>query len=204
MNLVIYIHGKGGSAAEAEHYKPLFPNDTVVGFDYRSESPRGAQKEFSDYFDAVSVGFEKVFLIANSIGTYFSLCSLGEKKIVKAFFISPIANMEKLICDMIIWANVTEPELREKKEIPTAFGETLSWDYLQWVRNNPIRWNIPTEILYGAQDNLQSIETIRAFAEKYGANVTVMENGEHWFHTEEQMAFLDEWIKASRERAVIL
>ena len=24
--------------------------------------------------------------------------------------------------------------------------------------------------------------------------LTVMENGEHWFHTEEQMKFLDEWI----------
>ena len=24
--------------------------------------------------------------------------------------------------------------------------------------------------------------------------VAVMENGEHWFHTEEQMKFLDEWI----------
>jgi len=198
MNLVIYIHGKGGSAGEAEHYKPLFPNDTVVGFDYRSESPWEAQKEFSYYFDTVSVGYDNVYLIANSIGAYFSLCSLGEKKTVKAFFISPIANMEKLICDMMTWANVTEPELREKKEIPTVFGETLSWEFLQWVRNNPIRWNIPTEILYGSQDNLQSIETVRAFAEKYGANVTVMENGEHWFHTEEQMAFLVEWIKANQ------
>jgi len=24
--------------------------------------------------------------------------------------------------------------------------------------------------------------------------VTVMEGGEHWFHTAEQMAFLDDWI----------
>ena len=27
------------------------------------------------------------------------------------------------------------------------------------------------------------------------ATLTVMEGGEHWFHTEEQMAFLDNWIK---------
>ena len=25
--------------------------------------------------------------------------------------------------------------------------------------------------------------------------LTVMEGGDHWFHTEEQMCFLDEWIK---------
>ena len=31
-----------------------------------------------------------------------------------------------------------------------------------------------------------------------GADVTVMKNGEHWFHTEEQMRFLDEWIMKKR------
>jgi len=197
-SIIIYIHGKGGSAAEAEHYKPIFPNDTVIGFDYKSETPWEAQKEFSDYFDAVSKDFEKVFLIANSIGAYFSLCSLGEKKIEKTFFISPIANMEKLIRDMMAWANVTEAELQAKKEIPTAFGETLSWEYLVWVRKHPIKWNIPTEILYGEKDNLQSFDTVNAFAEKFGANVTMMKNGVHWFHTDEQMAFLDQWMQSRR------
>lgn len=33
------------------------------------------------------------------------------------------------------------------------------------------------------------------FAEKHQAELTVMEGGEHWFHTEEQMAFLDDWIR---------
>jgi len=147
------------------------------------------------YFESVSRSFDKVYLIANSIGAYFSLCSLGDKKIEKAFFISPVVNMEKLICDMMTWANVTEDELKDKKEIPTAFGETLSWGYLEWVRNHHIKWNVPTEILYGEKDNLQSIDTVNAFAEKVCANVTVMEKGEHWFHTEEQMEYLDNWIK---------
>lgn len=31
--------------------------------------------------------------------------------------------------------------------------------------------------------------------ESHNANLTVMENGEHWFHTEEQVTFLDKWIK---------
>ena len=32
------------------------------------------------------------------------------------------------------------------------------------------------------------------FAQKIGATVTIMKDGEHWFHTEEQMDFLDNWI----------
>jgi len=192
---VIYIHGKGGSAAEAERYAPLFPDSTVIGFDYRAQTPWEAVQEFAAYFDSAAGRYDEISLIANSIGAYFTLCSLGAKNIAKAFFISPVVNMERLICDMIVWANVTEAELEETKEIPTAFGETLSWEYLLWVRSHPIKWSIPTEILYGGKDNLQSIETIRAFAEEHDANVTVMEGGEHWFHTAEQMAFLDDWIR---------
>lgn len=96
--------------------------------------------------------------------------------------------------DMITWAGVTEKALEEKKIIKVDFGENLSWDYLQYVRNNPITWNAPTEILYGSADNLQSIDVINAFAKLNHAGVTVLDGGEHWFHTEEQMKFLDDWI----------
>ena len=123
--------------------------------------------------------------------------ALAEKNISKALFISPIVNMERLITDMMIWANVTEDELCRKKEISTDFGETLSWKYLCYVRKHPIKWNIPTCILYGANDNLTSLETVSEFAEQTGAILTVMNDGEHWFHTEEQMEFLDNWIRNS-------
>ena len=39
-NVVIYIHGKGGSAAESEHYKQLFPDYEVIGLDYPLVSHR--------------------------------------------------------------------------------------------------------------------------------------------------------------------
>lgn len=103
------------------------------------------------------------------------MSTLAEKSISKALFISPIVNMEKLIADMMLWANVTEDELQSKKEIPTAFGETLSWEYLCYVRKHPIKWNILTCILYGGKDHLTSRETISEFAEKQGADLTVME-----------------------------
>lgn len=112
-----------------------------------------------------------------------------------AFFISPVVDMENLICKMMQWSNVTERELAEKREIATNFGETLSWDYLCYVRKNPILWNVLTRILYGEHDNLTSVETISSFAKRHNANLTVMPGGEHWFHTEKQMEFLDNWIK---------
>ena len=97
------------------------------------------------------------------------------------------------------WAGVTEKELEEKGVIPTTFGEDLSLNYLCYVREHPVCWTVPTRMLYGSRDNLTSYETIAAFAKTLGAELTVMEEGEHWFHTEEQMRFLDNWIIKGRQ-----
>ena len=198
--LVIYIHGKGGNADEANHYKPLFLDYDVIGFDYKSETPWVAKQEFSAYFDSVAANYDEVVLIANSIGAFFSMNAFAGKCIKQALFISPVVNLEKLICNMMQWANVSEDELREKGEIETNFGETLSWKYLCYVRENPIQWNIPTHILYGSNDNLTDLETMQDFAQKVGASLTIMQGGEHWFHTDEQMDFLDRWIEKCQNK----
>ena len=122
------------------------------------------------------------------------MSALDAALVDRAYWISPVVDMEKLIGDMLQWAGVRERELAEKQEIPTAFGETLSWKYLTYVRAHPIAWHVPTRILYGAHDDLTAPETISAFARRVGAELTVMPDGEHWFHTEEQMHFLDAWI----------
>lgn len=192
--LVIYIHGKGGNAEEAKHYQPLFAESDVIGFDYQSKNPWESKIEFSHFYDMHSKGYDAVILVANSIGAFFAMSSLAEKKISQALFISPIVNMERLIMNMMLWSNTTEDELQSKKEIPTEFGETLSWEYLCYVRKYPIKWHIPTCILYGGKDNMTSRETISEFADSIGATLSVMEDGEHWFHTDEQMRVLDDWI----------
>ena len=193
--VVLYVHGKDGSAAEAEHYRPLFPEADVVGFDYHSENPWSAKVEFSDKIAVLRANYDQIFLISVSIGAYFSMSADISDSIRRAWLISPIVDMERLILSMLSWAGETEEALQARKIIPTTFGEDLSWEYLQYVRSHPIQWRAPTEILYGSADSLQSIETIRAFARRFRAGVTVMEGGAHWFHTAEQMKFLDDWIR---------
>ena len=194
---IIYIHGKGGTADEATHYKPLFNHCDVIGFDYSSQTPWEAKEEFPIFFDNIGHKYRTTEIIANSIGAFFAMNALSGRKISRAYFISPIVDMAKLISDMMARANVTDDELQNKREIPTTFGETLSWNYLCYVRNHPIKWNIPTYILYGDRDNLTSYKTIVDFANRTNAVLTVMNNGEHWFHTNEQMKFLDDWIRGA-------
>lgn len=128
-NMIVYVHGKDSSAEEAEHYKPLFPDSEVIGFDYRAQTPWEAKGEFRRFFTEQRSRCDSLTLVANSIGAFFSMNSLDKTLVDKAYFISLVVDMEMLIKNMMIWANVTERELAEKSEIPTAFGETLSWEY---------------------------------------------------------------------------
>ncbi len=193
--MVLYVHGKGGSAAEAAHYEPLFPGQRVVGADYRGGTPWDCAPELRAAAAELKADGGRLTLVANSIGAYYSLfAGLGDFA-DRAYFISPIVDMERLIRGMMTGAGVTEAELEARGRVPTPFGEELSWEYLCRVREKPLRWAVPTEILYGGRDGLTDRGTVVAFARACGAGLTVMENGEHWFHTEEQMAFLDAWIR---------
>lgn len=71
--LVIYVHGKGGNADESEHYKKLFADCDVAGFDYKSETPWDFKEEFLNWAEEKFCGYKSVILVANSIGAYFSM-----------------------------------------------------------------------------------------------------------------------------------
>ena len=192
---VLYIHGKGGSAGEADRYAKLLPEYDVFGLEYHGVTPWETRGEVLAAYENLTHNHGRMVLIANSIGAYFAMNALQGKSILQALFISPVVDMGKLIEDMMAWSHVTEAELQDRGEVETAFGETLSWKYLQYVRSHPITWSIPTRILYGEKDNLTSIETIRNFSVVHRADLEVMRGGEHWFHTEKQLAYLDQWVR---------
>ena len=187
---LIYIHGQGGSPEEAEHYRALLPGCEVIGFDYRAQTPWEAEREFAEYFDDLTRRAQgsndsssaqgctdstsvcgSIGIIANSIGAFYAMCALAGRNIAAAYFISPIVDMERIE------------------------GVTLDAEHLRYVQQHPIDWRVPTHILYGENDNLTSLATISDFARRTGASLEVMLGGEHWFHTPEQMAFLDGWIQ---------
>jgi len=107
-----------------------------------------------------------------------------------------VLDMERLIQNVIKQSNVSEDELREKAKIETSFGETLLWDDYEFVRNNPVeKWNNKTFILYGENDNITEKSILDSFVKKYNCNLEVHKNGEHYFHTAEQLSYLKKWIR---------
>ena len=155
-------------------------------------------KELSLIIEYAKLHWKNISIFGNSIGAYFSLLAFKNENISNAFFLSPVVDMERIIKNMMLWFDVSEEKLEKEKTILTPIGQNLYWDYYSYVKENPITsWNISTYILYGEKDNLTSHETVDKFIKNHNAHFTVMENGEHWFHTEEQLIFLNNWLKQS-------
>ena len=190
----LYVHGKMGCKEEALPFAELAcpAGYQVLAIDLpeHGERKNGPERllpwvvvpELQFMNQYARVHWRQVSLRATSIGAWFSMLALQEKEMRRALFVSPIVDMEDLIGRMMQQANVTEEQLKAAGEIPTTFGETLSWPYLCWVREHPLRWRTPTQVLYGEADERAT-----------GAQLTLLADGEHWFHTETQLAVLQVW-----------
>ncbi|HNX23619.1 MAG TPA: alpha/beta hydrolase [Spirochaetota bacterium] len=206
--LYIFVHGKYSKKEEAENFANIAVQlgYQVISFDLPEHGERGnepyectAQNGVHDLkiiYSFVKNKYRSFSLYACSLGVYFSLTAYQDISFDNCLFLSPILNMERLIQNMMKWSDVSEEELKGTGEIITFFGEKLSWSYYQYVRNHPIeKWNNRTFILYGENDNLTERSVLNSFSEKYNCDVTIMDNGEHYFHTPEQLNYLENWIR---------
>lgn len=204
----LYVHGKNGSKEEALDFAELAcpAGYQVLAVDLPEHGERKGSSEkllpwvvipeLQFICQYAKVHWRSVSLRTASIGAWLSMMALQDKELKQALFVSPVVDMEDLITNMMQWAGVTEAQLQQAGEIPTTFGETLSWKYLCWVREHPLQWHTPTQVLYGEKDNLTSRAVLEQFKQRTGAHLTIMEEGEHWFHTELQLAVLQEWERA--------
>ena len=200
----VFVHGQMGRKEEAEAFAQVVcPKGLqVLSMDLPGHGERQSRGEELFPWTAVpdirAAGdwakhhWEAVSLRANSIGTYFAMLAFSAPD--RALLVSPILNMERLILDMMGWAGVTEEQLQAQGEIATSFGQILSREYLCWVREHPpFDWTCPIRILYGSEDHLTPRRTVDEYTQQHDAALTVVEGGEHWFHTSEQLAALRKW-----------
>lgn len=151
--------------------------------------------DLKQIIEYAKLNYKEINIWACSMGAYFSLLAYKDENINQCIFLSPVVNMKIIIDNLMLWSNTTEENLKEKEEIKTDFGQTLYWDYYQYVKENPITtWNKNTCILYGNKDNMQEQNLIQDFSNKFNCKLSVLENGEHYFHTEEQLNYYRNWL----------
>lgn len=202
----LYIHGKLGQKEEAADLAEIVcPNGFQVlavdmpGHGERKEEierflPWEIVPELQMVMEWAKERWQSVSIRANSIGAYFSMLSFAEDTLENVLFVSPILDMVQLIENMMLWTGVSVSDLEKQKRIETPFGETLDWTYYQYAKSHVIRkWDHPTKILYAGKDNMTSRDTVESFAREHHVKLEVMEEGEHFFHTPEQLKVLRRW-----------
>ena len=194
--VVIYIHGLHGSAKEANFYKFLKGKYDVKGLEYSQEGKPWELKEpIQKEFKALTEGYDEVIVIANSIGAFYTYEYLNKFKIKKAFFISPVVSMFQQTVDMMAMYGIKDKELERKKFITLEDGNVLSYEFYQHVSNDDVEWKVPTEILYGAFDEMVYVGSMMEFLENHpNCKLTVKAEAEHHFSSPEEMRFIKNWI----------
>ncbi len=171
----LYVHGLHGRKEEALAFAEVaVPKDyQVMGVDMPVEcKPWEVLPLLNEVRDYLYANWQSVSVRANSIGSWFTLLAFQSKKVEQALFVSPILDMKRFI------------ELMPQRED----------DYYEWVVNNPITSLVaPTYILRPEVDLIVSEEVGHDFISQHQCQVTIMPDGEHWFHTPEQLAFLKAW-----------
>lgn len=103
--------------------------------------------------------------------------------------------MECVIHNIMNQVGVTKEQLQERKTIDNPI-EPLYWEYYCYVVGNPVlKWQSPTSILRGEFDMLCENKVVLDFAKQFGCRLEEQKNGEHWFHTKEQLLYFRRWLE---------
>ena len=203
----LFVHGKMSSKESAKTFAKIASQKgyQTISFDLPQHGERQDQKDRCNIWngmrDLAVVGdytfanWKEVSLFACSLGAYFSLNTYHTYNVKKCLFQSPILDMEYLIKQMMVWFDISEERLAQEKEVYTPI-DIMSWDYYQYVKAHPIlKWNVPTHILFGGKDNLQSLNVVKDFTDRFHCGLTIAENSEHPFMEEKDAQIVNQWLQ---------
>lgn len=212
-SVCLYVHGQGGNKEEVLNYVDILNSHSwqTISIDLPGHGERKVEKAFDPWhtipdllstMDYMKKRWTNFALLANSIGAWFSMMAFQRVDFQKALFVSPVLDMPALIFKMMSWAAVSEEELKKQSTIQTTFGQTLSWEYLQYAQSHSTKdWCVPTQILYGGKDELIDKNTVDSFIKGHNCKLTIMKNGKHWFHAQEQLDVLTGWLDTCFQNA---
>lgn len=207
-NVIIAVHGDQSNKADevikilAE--EAILKGYQVLSFDLpehgdRKKEPRlckvqNSIEDLNIIYSYAKSHYANISLFGCSIGAYFGMMAYNDKDINEALFLTPAVDMKRIIDNIMAMFDISEERLELEKEISTSV-KPLYWDYYRYVVEHPVQWTKRMAILHAENDNFTETYVMDEFAKRVGADLTIHKNGEHYFHTEEQLSFYREWLR---------
>lgn len=202
------VHGQCGNKEEAEGFAQIAQAHgwQTLALDLPEHGARRGdgtplrawtvEPELDAVMTYLKNNYSAVALRAGSIGAWLCLTLLQNETFSACQLVAPLLDMPHVIHGMMRQADVSVARLKREARIQTANG-VLTIEEWRYAQAHPVtRWQSPTAILYPERDHLTPIATARAFAARFSCALTVLPGSEHYIHTPEQVAFLNEWTQA--------
>lgn len=177
----LFVHGHGGNKEEARAFADVVNHlgYQVIGIDLPvMEMPDRVMELLSDVTQYLKQNYRSINVRANSIGCWFAMLAFQQGGLDKALFVSPLLDMKAFI-----------DSADDKDE-----------RYYEWVVSHPIeRWDAETFILRPQRDAVVAEKVYESFLSLHPCQVEIVENGEHWFHTADQLEILRQWEKKTTQ-----
>ncbi len=207
--VILAVHGMFGNMLEgtkvvmAEVVEPL--GYQVISFDMPGH---GSRIETSDWvFDDCAADVRKVVdyakenyssicMFGDSFGAYMIATACNDVELEKRLFISPGFDMAPFMLNLYETAGVTLEQLEEEGVIVNEISMPFRWDNQVYMDEHPIEsMPSPSYIFYNSGDEFFTQDSIEAWADKLGCELTVFDGGQHWLHTNEQLIAYREWLE---------
>ena len=206
-HVYLYVHGKQSCKELAEEFAQIAQEKgfQTLSFDLPQHGERREEPTPCDIVNGmhdlrvmsghIFLHWKHASLDACSLGAYFSLQTFAREPFECCLFQSPIVDMEALVRQMMVWFDVTPERLERERRIETPI-DTLDWEYYGFIRSHPVTvWPIRTRILYAGRDALQTPETMRTFARRFGCALPVAQESEHPFMGEGDGLVVRSWLR---------
>lgn len=207
--VVLAVHGNLSSKTDVPielFAEKAVPKDyQVLSFDLPEHGDRKGEaapckvqtcvRDLTAVLEYAKENWKQISLFANSIGAYLSLLACQGEPLEKAWFLSPVVDLQRMIENMMKWFHITEEQLQTEQEISPPAGQKLYWDTYCYVKEHPVaRWEVPTAILYGSLDDVCEFDTVQHFANRFCCTLRIAQQTEHYFHTQRDLQELGQWL----------
>ena len=211
-NIWLFVHGQGGNKTEAAAFAALAAPTgwQVLGIDLPEHGDRKGRElpctmpqcveDTRKIWAYEHEHWQTVGLFGVSMGAYIALAATANEPPAFAWLLSPTVAMGRMIEGMMRRDGITPEALKKAGRIQTAVGQVYWWADYTFVALHPARTTCKTAILYGTKDDLTGLSDMQAFVKENDCELTVSGVSAHWFHTNDDLAVFDAWLKNQTAR----
>ncbi len=178
--------------------------------------PHHCKNDLLAVYEHAKAQSEKISMFSVSMGAFYTMLAYPDLKgVERIMFLAPILNAIRMVeglqavlgisdeyLNQVGTIYLTDEQRHKVGEIPLPKGQTVDWDYKQYVLRHAVDSLEPhcgIDIVYGVHDAMSKSGEAEEFVTRYGGTVSYLDDCEHYFHDREQLQKMSEWLREKLE-----